>query len=58
MADENHVERTARFINPDVHHVDISKCVAGSHARAIKYGGVDSLMTSMRGDGYKKVHTY
>ena len=55
MAHESLAARTAKYIDHSVHHVDITKCTVGAHARAIKPGGVDSIVTSIKEDGYKPV---
>jgi hypothetical protein len=49
--------RIAGYVDPRIRTVDITKCVAGAHARAIKPGGISTLKTSIMDDGYKLVST-
>ena len=48
-------ERIAGYVDNEKRTVDISKCVPGAHARAIKPGGVSTLKTSIMEEGYKLV---
>jgi hypothetical protein len=48
-------ERVSMYVDETRHAVDINKCFPGSHARAIKPGGVQNIMTSIKEDGYKRV---
>ena len=51
------VDRANEYIDGDTHMIDISKCVAGSNARAIKPGGVVEIKNSIMENGYGRVHT-
>jgi hypothetical protein len=55
MSDKMLTTRTSQYIDPDQTTVDIMLCKAGAHARAIKPGGVITLLTSVKTDGYKRV---
>ena len=50
--------RTVQYIDMDITTVDISKCVAGTHARAIKPGGIEAIKDSIKETGYKRVHFF
>jgi hypothetical protein len=55
MAARQLTERTEQYIADEQRPIDINQCVPGAHARAIKPGGVDTLKTSVKDDGYKRV---
>jgi len=48
-------DRIHEYLLADVVEVDISNCVPGSNARAVKPGGVAQLNVSIRERGYMKV---
>jgi hypothetical protein len=48
--------RANAYVDATVCTVDINKCSAGSHARAIKPGGIQAIVTSIKDDGYKRVN--
>ena len=50
--------RTNEFVDATIVTVDINMCELGSNARAIKPGGVHTLVDSMRSDGYKRVASH
>jgi hypothetical protein len=50
-------ERIARYVDESQRFVDISKCIPGAHARAIKPGGKLLVKNSILEDGYKRVST-
>jgi hypothetical protein len=49
------VARAMQYVVKDVNTVDISQCIPGSQARAVKPGGVASLIASITEHGYKPV---
>jgi hypothetical protein len=58
MAEMGVTERAQEYVDAECTYVDVRQCVSGSHARAIKSGGIVALKMSIQTDGYRLVHTF